>query len=506
MMGSSGGDLLSEARMRTPKLVPGRGDLRQALLSPTDGFVLSRVDGVSDELQIALATGLPREQVRASFAKLESLGIVTFDGVRAASPQAPPPLTPRAPSRAPVPSPPPAPAAASAPMAPGDNGVLSEDVELDADTRRLVLETHRALEHADHYRLLGLDPAADKKAVKRAYFELAAKFHPDRYFRKKLGSFKLRIEAIFGRLTLAYEALSNADMRAEYDMYLEEQRRARGIEDRLAEADREARRAEESIEREVRAQSPVAVPSSSVPPAAPATPVPTVDLTARRDALARRLLGGRGALSSSNPPPRSSLTPPPTPSVTDAMDALRRRYEERVKRAKTSQARKYAANGESALSHGDAVAAANAYRIALSLTPDDPELERLAHEAQARADNVLSETYVRQAAYEEKTGQWIEATRSWRRVCKAHPNDPDAYEHAANAIVKAGGDLHEAGRFAERACTLEPKTARYRVALANVYLAAGLVLNARRELETAAQLSPHDGSIQAMMRRIGSKG
>ena len=60
--------------------------------------------------------------------------------------------------------------------------------------------------------------------------------------------------------------------------------------------------------------------------------------------------------------------------------------------------------------------------------------------------------------------------------------------------------------MAERACSLAPKAARYRVALANVYLAAGLGLNARRELEAAAQLAPHDGTIEAMIKRLGSRG
>jgi curved DNA-binding protein CbpA len=376
-----------------------------------------------------------------------------------------------------------------------------------------ILDMHSALEHKDHYALLGVDQAADKKAFKRAYYELAAKFHPDRYFRKRLGPFKLRMEVIFGRITLAHDTLANKESRAEYDMYLEEQRRARGIEERLAEAVAEAKRAEESIEREVRAHTPVAGTTLSwapparttpLPPATPASRPPVVDVTTRRDALARRLLGGRPA-SSSNPPPRATMSPPPAPTVAEAMGALRRRYEERVTRAKAAQAQKYVVNGSTALAEGDAVSAANAFRVALSLSPADPKLERLAQEAQAKADVVLSETYARQAAYEEKTAQWVEAARSWTRVCKARPEDANAHEHAANAIVKASGDLHEAGRLAERACALEPKTAAYRVALANVYVAAGLALNARRELEAAAQLAPHDGTIQAMLKRIGSK-
>jgi curved DNA-binding protein CbpA/Flp pilus assembly protein TadD len=413
------------------------------------------------------------------------------------------------------------------PPVPREQSALAEDVDLDLETRRHILEMHDALERLDHYALLGVDDTADKKTLQRAYFELAAKFHPDRYFRKNLGSFKPRMETIFGRLTLAHDTVSNKESRAEYDAYLAEQRRAQGIEDLLAKAVDEARRAEESVEREVRAQTPLAAPSSSsvppprsVPPpdvasarspfpgapaAAPASPPPNVDLSARRDALARRLLGGRGPASSSAPPPRISVVPAPTPTVADAMDALRRRYEDRLARAKAAQARRYIANGETALGSGDAISAANAFRVAQSLAPGDASLEMLALEAQTKADAVLSETYAKQAGYEEKTGQWAGAARSWARVCKSRPSDADAHEHAANAMVKAGGDLHEAARLAERACTLVPKTARYRVALANVYLAAGLTLNARRELDTAAQLAPHDDTIQQLMRRIASK-
>ncbi len=160
------------------------------------------------------------------------------------------------------------------------------------------------------------------------------------------------------------------------------------------------------------------------------------------------------------------------------------------------------ANGEDALGKGDAIAAVNAFRVALSLSPGDPELEHLAREAQGRADDLLSETYVRQALYEDKNGQWEGAARSWTRASKMRPTDANTHERAANALLKASGDLHEASRHAQRACKLEPTNARYRVTLANVFLAAGLALNARRELEAATQLAPHDDMIESMLSRL----
>jgi tetratricopeptide (TPR) repeat protein len=194
---------------------------------------------------------------------------------------------------------------------------------------------------------------------------------------------------------------------------------------------------------------------------------------------------------------------PPSMSPADAVEALKRRYEERMERAKQSEARKFAGQAETALAAGDLVAAANAFRIAANLAKSDAELENRATEARKKADAMLSETYTKQAHYEETHDQWTEAARSWARVCKASPDDANAHERAAHAIFKTGGDLHDGARFGQRACELEPQNPYFRLTLANCYSAAGLVLNARRELDTAAQLAPHDGTIQSMIRRVG---
>ena len=53
-----------------------------------------------------------------------------------------------------------------------------------------------------------MDPSADKKAIKDAYYVLAAEYHPDRYFRKRLGTFKSKMEAVFNRLTVAHDTLT----------------------------------------------------------------------------------------------------------------------------------------------------------------------------------------------------------------------------------------------------------------------------------------------------------
>jgi hypothetical protein len=473
-------------------------------------------------------------------------------------PAAAAPSAPRLPS-----DPPSTPRARSAPPP----SLVESDIELEPAHQAQLLElferaqgTGNGERGIDHYALLGVPRTADKKAIKRAYFELAARVHPDKFFRKKLGSFKLKMEAIFGKLTEAYETLTQKERRADYDAYLTTVEKAKTIEAMVQETLHELERAEEAARRSVPissappraissaravappmpssiaatpkpeprpAQSPGSlgppnlgafiadalgtlgdgaqarsIPPMSPSPARPSGFVPTRSeppgMQSRREMLARRLTG--------NAAPRVPQAPK-VPSISqqspaEAVEALKRRYEDRIGAARAAQAKKYAEIGASERAKNDLVAAANAYRVAVSFAPDDLELKAAFDQTSKAADEILSEAYLRQAQYEERSEHWAEAAKSWARVAKARPEDAKAPERAAHCLVKADGNLHEAAALAQRAAALKPRDAHIKMTLANVYLAAGLTLNAKRELEAAAQLAPDDGTIQALLRRV----
>ncbi|KIH85455.1 DnaJ C-terminal domain-containing protein [Pseudomonas batumici] len=66
------------------------------------------------------------------------------------------------------------------------------------------------MDFKDYYKILGVEPTADDKAIKAAYRKLARKYHPDVSKEKDA-------EAKFKDASEAYEALRSADKRAEYD-------------------------------------------------------------------------------------------------------------------------------------------------------------------------------------------------------------------------------------------------------------------------------------------------
>ena len=64
----------------------------------------------------------------------------------------------------------------------------------------------------DYYEILGTSRDADREEIKRAYRQLARKYHPD--VNKEPGA-----EDTFKEINRAYEVLSEPELRARYDRF-----------------------------------------------------------------------------------------------------------------------------------------------------------------------------------------------------------------------------------------------------------------------------------------------
>jgi TolA-binding protein len=179
--------------------------LRTLTLSATDGYILSRVDGLLSVREVINLIPLPEEETQRSLLGLLATGILQSQPAPARVPTAVPAAAPAVP---PPPAPPAAPAAAAL-----DPGVEAR--------RREIVETYEALRIRNHFELLGLGRRATPAEVKQAYFQRARRFHPDVH-EPGVADLKDKLSAILMRLGEAYETLGHAHTRASYERRLPE--------------------------------------------------------------------------------------------------------------------------------------------------------------------------------------------------------------------------------------------------------------------------------------------
>lgn len=399
---------------------------------------------------------------------------------------------------------------------------LDEEVDLPMERRKQVLELFYRLSELDHYEALGVAYDADKKEIRSAYFAMSKVFHPDTMFRKNLGSFKPKMEAVFQLLTEAYETLGKKKARDEYDAYL-----------RTTKA---ARMAERALHFKP-AEAPLVVPpapmvpniveprtQSSEPAPQPVAPPPPKEVSAEARRLAQEVIGRRlrGVTRAAPAPgtqsPGAPQTPPVSPAPqhdgtheageaaapkTDTHELLRRltrslRDVGQLTGSNDGVTRAVRAS-QAALDRGDLSEATQQAARAASLAPERPELKMQHGKLSAQLSEKLANTYIEQAKFEMKHGKWASAALTWTKVCEGRPSDGSAHRYAAMSLMKAGGDMRGAQKYAQRAVFLAPSDIEARTLLAQICLTVGLKLNARRELEAAAKLDPANEMVKNLL-------
>ncbi len=444
-----------------------------------------------------------------------------------------------------------------------------EDVELDDDRRRQILEAFSRLDCQDLYEVLEVRRDADKKEIRAAYFERSKLFHPDSVFGMRIGSYKSKMEAVFNKLTEAYDVLGKKKKRKEYDEYLA----AGAHTDRTQEALARGQSAAQKLEQEVlwaeqSDQSDQAIPTVSWPSSAPdaardsgvqivseassetssetsssaSSPSPSTDgvgdsgvrtasqtpsrfssqqfnkpsLTPEErrahvgKMLRKKLDSGRSLIPSGRPSgnPAAGSFPPDADMPTSDIErrsevvlglgrSLKAASDATGVGTRISQYMKQATESER---EGDMVAAANALRLALSVAPERQDIKGDYERVSTVVAAKLADQYEKRASYEERAGKWGDAAISWAKVSDGRPQDANAARRVAEALLRAGGDLHRAQKYALAAVELAPKDVTSLVVLARVYLAGGLKLNATRELEKALKLDPKNQMVKNLLK------
>jgi len=99
---------------------------------------------------------------------------------------------------------------------------LIKNGDLDEGFLREVEDLYQRLDTMTHYEVLGLSNTASPSDIKRVYYKLVKRFHPDKYYRVGHDELKEKLSKIFTRINQAYTILSDVTKRYEYDATLKE--------------------------------------------------------------------------------------------------------------------------------------------------------------------------------------------------------------------------------------------------------------------------------------------
>lgn len=451
-------------------------------LSNIEGYVFSRLDGVLTVDDLCSAVGLEHEEISRIISKLvdlEAVDVLEYSEVDDGAPFVHGEPDDAGPA-----------AAAKSSVPPEEVGDLAPEVRQLLNTMRI------RLENANYYEMLGVPPISDRAAIRKAYFDLSKKLHPDTYFGKNLGKYRSIMEDVFGRLTEAYETLSRKDRREKYDEYIGDQIRAWEMERRL--------RGEEVEATPVPRDEDVASKPAATPVRPPPSPRPAVKL-GEETAFHRKIRRERGRQALMK---LIHLAPTTGPVKAEtAVKAVASSIVLEAPRAGASAdvalAYRYAKAGVEALELNDLTTAMSFLQLAKELAPRDQSIQAAEEKVRVKAQTVLSNTYERQGRYEEEAGHYLQAAVSFSKALDIKGDDHALMHRVAVNMLRGDGNYDKARDLARRAVKSQPENVQYRLTLAEIYLKKGWESDSMRELEMARQIDPQNERVTRLLRAVG---
>jgi tetratricopeptide (TPR) repeat protein len=437
-------------------------------------LVLSQVDGRATIADIADASGIPADLACRIAEALERDGRIVFPGAGTAGSYADPEIA-------------------------GGGGAESDSLE--ADVEKLAAE----MSGLNYYEMLSVEPDADRKALRSAYFMLSKRYHPDRAFGPKRAELRKQMEAIFTRLSRAYETLSSPEERAAYDAYIAEQIELWKIERQLRDAVALSRKLE----------APAGVTPTPEPVAPSRSSAPAVVVTQTRSSSPSAGARKRAIVTSipaeRHPPQKvpDATTPPPD----DAGERRLQWKKERLGRAlgmvlsqapappskQTSrELEEQVSQAAMAIELGKHANAVHILQEVLAENGDMPRARDLLRRAEAGATKELSLGYLRQARYERQHGDPEVARAHFEKAISIDPSSLDARHQLAEMLIEHKLDLRKALTLCREVIGLGGQRAKYFVTLGEILLLS-------KDKERAADAFAHALALEPDNKELKKK-
>jgi curved DNA-binding protein CbpA len=174
-------------------------------LTPVEGFLLSRIDGTLTLEEICAISTVDRKTTCRCLYGMYCAGLIKGDGPDPDAVQ----LPKSAEARQEQPAEP-----ATAPPAPRPTGqdhgpVLDDEIERKHATC--------CVAQVDLYTVLEISNSSSEEQIRKAYYRLAKRYHPDRHRGRGGRDVETKLEALFMKIGEAYDTLHDSNKRFDYD-------------------------------------------------------------------------------------------------------------------------------------------------------------------------------------------------------------------------------------------------------------------------------------------------
>ena len=173
------------------------------------------------------------------------------------------------------------------------------------------------------------------------------------------------------------------------------------------------------------------------------------------------------------------------------------------------QMKRYLEGARIALSEGNLAGAANYYRLAQQLAPNDARIaaalsgcSNASAESRASSDRAIAVVLLGDNA--ARSRQWGIAVQAYREAADLVPKDSAVLYKLAGALYRCGGHLTEAAKLVEDSIAISRGRVEAWLLLAQISLEAGSRLAAREAAEEARRLRPDDERVVKLLIKLGS--
>lgn len=374
------------------------------------------------------------------------------------------------------------------------------------EERSAIDDLSQRVETGDYYTILGVASDCSAGELKKAYYNLSRRFHPDRFYRVEVGDLRGQLEAVFTGINISFEVLSDAVQRRRFDL-----EKAKKEEGRRTLSERRGRGPAMRAAR-------TAPPSDKLQPAPKENPEQSDETEAietaskpepekppkRRSAYARhrdrlRQSGERSTRERSSRPrrDRSNQSDGPSRPSSKMAEAVRDKISARKDKATACYNQ-----GLKSIEEEDWGPAASSLYMAHQYVPKNAEYKALWEEVQVKANQGRAAKFIALAESAESFRNVREAMHNYQQATECNPLDGLAHFRFGQLLAEFSGDARSAMLQFRHAVLKTPENVAYRMALANLYVDQKMNKNAAREYQKTLELDPKNKEAKNALRKL----